>query len=78
MPLASGTNSIIAGHGNTLENNKEMFVSGTELLGSALGETGFYVLKRDVNGALHVVYRYATLADFAANVINLKAVAVKS
>lgn len=68
-----GKNAAIAGHGNTLENNKKLFVEGTFFLGApAVSETGFWVIKREQNGALKIVQRYLNIGEFAVNAVDLE------
>jgi hypothetical protein len=73
-PIVPGKNTVITAHGNTLENHPDIFVAGRELIQSArLSETGFYVIRRDSDGALHVVQKFQDLGVFAANAIDLAA-----
>ena len=72
LDVDANRNVVIIAHGNTLENNPDLFGSGTEWLSTTLlGETGFYVIDRDEAGALSIMYRFNTLGDFAANAISL-------
>jgi phosphohistidine phosphatase SixA len=75
ISVEPGKNAIIFAHGNTLENNKSLFSSGEELLSApSLQETGFFAIKRDADGKLHIVQRFLNLGDFAANSIDLQIV----
>ncbi len=73
LDIPAGSNAVVSAHGNTLENMAtDVFASGSELVGKGLLlETGFYVIRRDANGDLHVVERYQSLGSFAAAAIDL-------
>jgi phosphohistidine phosphatase SixA len=72
VPMASGKNVVVTAHGNTLENYPGLFEEGAGFLKMGLlSETGFYVIKRDANGALRIVQRFQDLGVFAANAIPL-------
>lgn len=80
VPIIPGTNTVIAAHGNTLENNRQLFASGSDTLGKALLETGCYVIRRESlpegGQALHVVQRFTDVGVLAANTVNLNPKAV--
>ncbi len=72
IPVKEGTNAVIMAHGNTLNNNMELFKSGKELIeGEQLKETGFFVIRRNSDGSLDLVHRYLSLGEFAASALNL-------
>lgn len=75
IPVVQDRNAVITAHGNTLENNRDMFAEGAEILGGTPPqETGFYVIKRNSNGTLRLVHKFLNLGEFAANAVDLKAV----
>jgi hypothetical protein len=68
-----GKNAVITAHGNTLENHPDLFVEGSHLFGGQpIGETGFYVIKRESDGKLRIVQKFATVAELASNGIDLQ------
>jgi phosphohistidine phosphatase SixA len=72
VPIEPGRNTVVTAHGNTLENHPDLFASGRDLLNpQLLLETGFYVIRRDADGTLHVVQRFGELGTFAAHVMPL-------
>jgi hypothetical protein len=72
VPVTATANTVISAHENTIRNHPDLFASGTDLLANPIVlETGLYVLKRDPSGALHVVQKYMSLGDLAANGIQL-------
>lgn len=72
VPIEPGTNTIVSGHGNTLEYNPELFASGRDLLNrQALLETGCYAIRREPDGTLHLVRRFNVLGELAAHAIDL-------
>jgi len=73
VPAGPGEVTVIAAHGNTLENHPEIFAEGAEMIRALLQETGFYVIARDADGKLRVVQRFQNLGEFAANAIDLRA-----
>ncbi len=73
ITIEPGKNAVIMAHGNTLENHPHLFSDGADYLrGPAITETGFFVIKREPDGKLRIVYRFANLGDFAANAITLQ------
>jgi phosphohistidine phosphatase SixA len=70
-PSGPGEVTVIAAHGNTLENNAAMFDSGTELLSPTVQESGFYVIAKSSGQRLHVVQRFQNLGEFAALAVDL-------
>ena len=72
VPLGPGANAIVTAHGNTLENYPELFASGTEHLSKTLLlETGFYAIRRDDEGKLHILARFGDLGVLAASLVDL-------
>lgn len=72
VPIEPGHNAVIVAHGNTLENNADLFASGAGLVQKGLIlETGFWVIRRDQDGSLRVVARYNSLGQFASAAIDL-------
>jgi len=72
IAIEPGKNAVITAHGNTLENNKGLFASGAGLFANpVLTETGFFVIRRDADGKLHLVQKFVNLGDFASNAIDL-------
>jgi broad specificity phosphatase PhoE len=71
VPAGRGQVTVIAAHGNTIENHPELFSAGEELL-KLPQETGFWVIARDAGGRLRIVQRFANLGDFAARAIDLE------
>jgi len=72
IPILEGTNSVVVAHGNTLNNNPEIFRAGHELLGEPLHETGFYVIERNMIGSLSILHKFVNLGEFASNAVNLE------
>jgi broad specificity phosphatase PhoE len=72
-PLEQGRNTVLVGHGDTLPKNTDLFASGVELAGKdkPVEEGGFYVIRRDAEGKLHIVHRFLTLGDFARHAVTL-------
>lgn len=71
-PIQPGTNTIISAHGNTLDNNLEIFKSGAELVSrTLLLETGCYVIRRDADGSLHILQRFNEVGHLASSMIDL-------
>jgi phosphohistidine phosphatase SixA len=72
VKLNSGTNTIISAHENTIRNHPDLFVEGADLLkGPLVQETGLYVIQRDGAGGLHLLHKFMSLGDLAANGIML-------
>lgn len=67
VPIRPGTNTFISGHENTIRNHPDLFASGREWFGAGmLQETGMHVIRRDADGSLHLVHRFANLGEMAA------------
>lgn len=74
IPVRSGNNTVISAHENTLVNHRDLFASGaTWLQGGMVSETGMYIIRRDPDGSLHLVYKFDSLGDLAAAGITLSA-----
>jgi phosphohistidine phosphatase SixA len=73
IAIEDGKNAVVMAHGNTLENNRNLFSEGKQFLAPpALSETGFYVIKRDAEGKLRIVQKFHNLGNFAASAIKLQ------
>lgn len=71
-PILPGTNTIIAAHNNTLDNNRDLFASGANLINTnILLESGFYVIRRDSDLSLHVLQRFNDIGKVASTFIDL-------
>ena len=74
VPVAAGTNTAIVGHENTIRKYPDLFAVGKEFLNDQMVlESGFYVLRREMDGSMHIVYKYMTLGEFASNAVTLHA-----
>ena len=69
-PAGRGEVTVVAAHGNTLENHPGLFAEGAEMLQPLVHETGFYVIARE-GGKLRIVQRFQNLGVFAAHAIDL-------
>ena len=68
VEIRPGTNTVFVGHAATLEQNKGLALEGRI---PPLDETGFYIIKRKGNDTLTVVYSVRSIAQLAANAVDL-------
>jgi hypothetical protein len=73
LPIRMGTNTVITAHENTIINHSDIFETGREWLEKGIvQEGGMYVISRDREGGLHVIYRFPGLGELAAAGITLE------
>ena len=68
VDIKPGTNTVFTGHSATLERNAGLGIDG-EIL--SLDETGFYIIERNGNDKLAVVYSIKSISDLAVSAIDL-------
>jgi len=72
IPLEVDRNAIVVAHTNTLENNASIFADGTKWLADPLPfETGCYIIERDAEGRLTILYEFSSLGELASSAFSL-------